>query len=246
MNLVGEHDFTKPDGTSLGENDHISFDVGFYSSMLKNEQYRAKKAADKDSYIWDRLIEAFTTNMLAGTTIVPEGKTFELAEHEEGIRHMAIVPRYKRRHFGKSILGALEKGTTTDRFTRAMLPGPSESDRDTGFFFMTLAVPNLKLAGGYEQYRTVRRNMLLTYAFALLEKYRGLKRIVGIATEPPSKTGEDGSSEDLIVAEPGPWTPEFLKELEESKKHSTSSKRGNSKNLACKEMSCRRWRRLPN
>jgi hypothetical protein len=55
MNSVGEHDFTKPDGTSLSENDHISFDVGFYSTMLKNEQYQAKKAADKDSYVWDRL-----------------------------------------------------------------------------------------------------------------------------------------------------------------------------------------------
>src|SRR5882672_8539395 len=41
--------------------------------------------------------------------------------------------------------------------------------------------------------------------------------MVGIATEPPSKTGKDGSSEDLIVAEPGPWSPKFLKELEESK-----------------------------
>ena len=101
--------------------------------MLKNEQYQAKKLPIKTLYVWDRLIEAFTTNMLAGTTIVPEGKLFELAEHEQGIRHMALVPRFKRRHFGEFILRALEIGTTTDRFTRAMLPGQSESDRDTVF-----------------------------------------------------------------------------------------------------------------
>ena len=217
MNSDGEHDFTKPDGTNFSESESVSFDVGFYSDMLNNAQYRAKKAADQDSYVWDRLIEAFTTHMLAGTTIVPTGTLFELAEHEQGIRHMALVSRCQRRNFGKAILGALEKGKTADRFARAMLPGPTENDRDTGFFFMTLAVPSIELAGGYEQYRSARRNMLETYAFALLEKYRGLVRIVGIATEPPGKSAKEGSSEDLIMAEAPEWTPEFLERLEKSK-----------------------------
>ena len=183
MNSSGEHDFTKPDGKSFGECDYVSFDVGFYDHLLKNKQYQAKKAADDVSYAWDRLIEAFTNNMLAGTTIVPDGAPFVLSEIEQGIRHMALVPRYKRRLFGAGILDALEKSNLTDRFTRSFLPGPNDTERETGFFFMTLAIPKFELPDGYDGYRIVRRKLLEIYGFALLEKYRELKRIVGIATE---------------------------------------------------------------
>ncbi len=124
MNSSGEHDFTKPDGTAFGENDHVSFDAGFYNDLLKNEQYRSKKAADNVSYLWDELIKEFTTNMLAGTTVVPKGTPFVLSDLEQGVRHMALVPRFKRRLFGEAILDALEKSDTTDRFTRTMLPDP--------------------------------------------------------------------------------------------------------------------------
>lgn len=179
MNPAGEHDFTKPDGTELGDA-HVSFDVGFYDDLIKNRQYLAKKEADKISYAWDALIEQFTKNMLAGTTIVPDGMPPELSELEKGIRHMALVPRYKRRLFGEAILDALEKSKNTDRFTRSLLPGPSDPQRDTAFFFMTLAIPKFELAEGYEGYRKARRKLLEVYAFALAEKFRELKRVVGI------------------------------------------------------------------
>lgn len=218
MNSLGEHDFVRPDGSDFIENDGVSFGVGLYGELLHNQQYQAKKVADKSSYVWDTLIEQFTTHMLAGTSVLAEGEEFELSELEQGIHHMALVPRYKRRLFGEALLDAFEKAKTTDRFTRAMLPGPTEKERHTGFFFMTLAIPNIQLEGGYEQYRKARRHMLKTYAYAFLEKYRNLVRIIGIATEPPHTIGRGGSSEDLIFIEPKGWPPEFLKELEEAKK----------------------------
>ncbi len=229
MNSSGEHDFTKPDGTTFGQNDHVAFDVGFYDELLTNKQYQAKKTADDVSYVWDRLIEEFTTNMLAGTTIVPDGAPFVLSDLEQGIRHMALVPRYKRRLLGEGIVDALKKSNTADRFTRAFLPGPEDTDRETGFFFMTLAIPTFEVKGGYEEYRSVRRKFLEIYAYALLEKHRDLKRIVGIATEPQSEITRGGSSEDLIVVEPDEWTPEFLKELEELKKALNIAQEGNFK-----------------
>jgi hypothetical protein len=82
---------------------------------------------------------------------------------------------------------------------------------------MTLAIPKFELSEGYEGYRKARRKILEIYAFSLLEKYRELKRVVCIATEPRSKIVNGGSSEDLIVIEPGEWTPEFLKQLKEAK-----------------------------
>ena len=86
--------------------------------------------------------------MLAETTIVPDGMPSELSELEKGMRHMALVPRYKHRLFGEAILDALEKSKNTDRFERSLLPGPSDPQRETAFFFMTLAIPKFELAEG--------------------------------------------------------------------------------------------------
>jgi hypothetical protein len=142
---------------------------------------------------------------------------------------MALVPRYKRRILGEAIIDALEKSTKADRFTRTFLPGPEESDRDTAYLFLTFAIPNFDV-GGYEGYTKTRRKLLEIYAFALLEKHRELKRVVGIATETRKEIAQGGgSSEDLIVIEPEPstWTPEFLKELEELKRNLNMLQEGN-------------------
>jgi hypothetical protein len=215
MNSEDEHDFTKPDGSHLGPNDKIGLETGIHAALLKNPQYVAKKIADRNSYVWDSLIEAFTKHILAGTSIVPEGQSSELAEHEQGVRHMAVVPRFGRRLLGNAILGALELGRTADRFTRGVLPGPTERNQTTGFFFMTLALPKAELKRGYEKYRTTRRRMLEIYALAFLKMHPKLERVVGIATEPPRENQSHGSSEDLIVAEVPEWTPEMLAYLEE-------------------------------
>ena len=225
MNPQREHDFTRPDGSPLGADEHVTFEPGLYEDMLQNPQYRAKKQEDADSYVWDRLIQQFTDHMLAGTTVVPDGEPFDIGEMEQAIRHMALVPRYLRRIKGKAILDALEQGRKADRFTRAILPGPTEPNQETGFFFMTLARPKFELNGGYEQYRAVRRNMLQAYAMAFLEKNRRLTRMVGIATEPPS--AGQGASEDLLVIEGIVWTEKLSADLEERKEAFNIMKAGN-------------------
>ncbi len=234
MNQQGEHDFTMPDGSSLGQDDFVSFGSGFHQDMIKNAQYLAKKSTDKNSYVWDRLIETFTTHMLAGTTMVPDGLPDALSDLEQGVRHMALVPRYVRRALGDAILDALQKGTTAPRFTRALLPGPTQADQETAFFFMTLAPAKFQLEGGYEQYRTVRRNMLEAYALAFLHRNPKLKQVVGIATEPPSGNRNTGSSEDLMVVYLPEWTPELLRDLEERKKVFSIIQEGNYKEYAVK------------
>jgi hypothetical protein len=217
MSSEGVHDFTKLDGSNLGPTDVIGLQAGFHAHMMRHPQYLAKKQADENSYVWDSLIEAFTTHMLDGTTIVPDGQPFVLSNLEEGVRHMAIVPRDLRRMLGDAILDALRKSTKADRFARGFLPRPGDPEQDTGFFFMTLSVPGFELAGGYEQYRSARRAMLEIYAFSFLQKNPKLKQVVGIATEPPMRGR--GSSEDLIVVyAPEEWTADFLMNLEEQKK----------------------------
>ncbi len=224
LNAAQEHDFTKPDGTAWNDGDSFTLGTGHYAGMLKNEQYLAKKSADEVSYAWDRLIRVFTDTMLAGTTIVPQGETFQLNEQEEGVRHMALVPRHMRREYGRGIIDALQRGASVSRMTRAFLPGPTATEQGTAFFFMTLAVPNIELEKGYEQYRQVRRSMLETYALVFLQRYRNLKRIVGIATEPPG----GGGSEDLILAAPpAEWSVQFIEEVEQRQRDFTIAQEGN-------------------
>lgn len=213
MNAAGEHDFVRPDGSPWAENDHVTYAGGHYAALQVDSRYIAKKQADKISYLWDALIQTFTDHMLAGTSIIPAGQKTELSDHEVGIRHMTLLPRFIRRMHGAGVAEVLEKGKATDRYMRAFLP-PPEAPSDTAFFFMTLKVPNIQLKGGYEQYRAVRRNMLEAYGLTLLHRNPQLKRIIGIATEPPSAaTNSQGSSEDLIYMEPPPWTAALLEKL---------------------------------
>lgn len=215
MNSRGEHDFTKPDGSDLKVNEKISLGVGFYQDLRSHKQYRAKKKADRASYVWDRLIELFAEHLLNGTSVVPEGVTFNFSDIEECLRYMALVPRYLRRSLGEGISDVLSKSSRQDRFSRSFFFEEPESLRDTCFFFMTLAVPKHELEGGYAAYRHTRQMVLETYALALLKKKEDLKRVIGIATEPRGHRG--GSSEDLIKVEGVVWTPELDVELEERK-----------------------------
>jgi hypothetical protein len=214
MNPQGQHDFTRPDGQPLGQGEFLHIATGQYEQLQNDPQYIAKRDADRQSYVWDDLIKTFTGHMIAGTSIAVDGQPFVLSDSEEAVRHMALVPRFTRRLLGKSIVEVYEKGRNKPRYTRSFLPGNLSADEETGFFFMTLAVPERGLPDGYDQYRTARRRMLEVHALSLLEKYPVLKRVVGIATEPATK---GGSSEDVIFVRDIQWTPRLRTDLAQGK-----------------------------
>jgi hypothetical protein len=41
--------------------------------------------------VWDQLVEQFTTNLLAGTSLFPEGQKYDLAGFGNALRYMALV-----------------------------------------------------------------------------------------------------------------------------------------------------------
>lgn len=216
-----EHGFSHPENRPWGTTDRLALDKGHYESMIRNPQYIKKKEADKDSYLWDRLIEAFTNHMLAGTTIVPEGEHFEMGKHTLGVQHMAQEPRVMRRMLSERITGILEKSKLQDRTFGSSLPTAEYPGDGTGYIFLTLALPKKKLEGGYQQYRQARSNMLYTYCLGTLKQFPLLKRIVGIATEPlPSPNTQSGASEDMVfVLQPNEWSLELRNEFEMLRKH---------------------------
>lgn len=217
MNEVGEHAFSKPDGTAFEAHEHMGIEPGLYPNLVRHPQYIAKKQADEVSYLWDRLIDAFASTVLDGTALVPEGQPDAVEYTERALRYMALVTRFRRRLMGDGIAEVLRDSPRHDRFTRSFLPGSTEPDQETGFFFMTFSTPKVTLPGGYDQYRRARLNALETYAYALLEKQPTLRRVVGIAREPLVRKGV-GMSEDIILLEDVVWTDQLKARLADLKK----------------------------
>lgn len=202
INDDGDHDFALG-----GEEPPITIDRQRYERLLKDPRYIAKKQADKISYLWDMLIEAFTNHMLDGTSITMDGYKFDLKESELSVRYMALQQRFIRRSHGEAVKGALDKGMKHDRFFRVMFSPEHGKENETAFFIQTVKYLDwMEQKGGYEQYRRKRTDFSRVYAKGLLVRYPHLKRVVGISREPLNQGR--GISEDLVYAEQAEWTEE--------------------------------------
>lgn len=202
INTDGDHDFVVEEGKAP-----VTIDHQHYSRLISDPRYEAKKQADKVSYLWDRLIEAFTNHMLDGTSITLEGYDFDLRKNELGVRQMALVPRFLRRSHSEAVAGALEKGKHSDKFVRVMMSPDGTKENETAFFILTVKYLDwMEAKGGYEKYREMRSGLSMIYARGLLERHAHLKRVVGISREPPDQGR--GISEDMVYAEQYDWTDE--------------------------------------
>lgn len=218
-----ERAFVKPDGTAWLPMDHVIAEEGAYSKLTTHPQYLARKKADEISYAWDRLIESFTKHMQDGTIETPSGPDTEqlpaLSEMEIGVRYMALEPRISRRIHATGLLDAFGKITKPGlRFFRGLRPFGPQSGR-TAFGFLLAAPKDYPLAPGadYLEYRQRRAALLAAYGMNFLEQNRDLERFVGVGMEPPLLSRGHGGSEDLIVCEPGEWTPEVVAYAKEGK-----------------------------
>lgn len=202
INADGDHDFVCDDKATP-----IVIDRHHYQNFIANPRYIAKKRDDEISYLWDKLIEAFTNHMLDGTSITLDGYEFDLRKNELGVRYMALQRRFIRRAHGEAVRGALLKGKDHDCFFRVMFSKPESKESETAFFIQTFKYLDwMEELGGYEKYRQKRNERALVYAQGLLERYSHLERVIGFSREPPDQGR--GISEDLIYAEQTEWTEE--------------------------------------
>ena len=95
-----QHDFNIDDKFDLAY-----FDEGSWASVSSNPQYVAKKAADRQSYAWDEIIEKFSHNIVSGT--LESGNDRPLSDHERGLRMLASESRLSRRNLAKALLSEL-------------------------------------------------------------------------------------------------------------------------------------------
>jgi hypothetical protein len=184
--------------------DYIAIDGGFWSDFVQRPEYRARIEQNKMSYLWDRLIEKFARHQIDGTgaSYKPEG----WERHEGGMRYMALEPRAVRRGLSAQILDAIETfPENLDFGVRTLLP--ADGTKSVAYLFMQVCpIKDLD----YDQYRSIRRELLMTYSLALLHDRPEIDRVVGIALEPPRLFSSAQISEDMALAERAMNSPDVL------------------------------------
>jgi hypothetical protein len=193
---------------------------GEWAAYLWSDGYLAKSLANDRSGLWDKLINLFSGNVIAGTSVSIIDELASAEKSERGLRFMALENRFSRRILSEAVLGALKKAEELrrDRFTRLMMPTRESANQRLVYILMILAYPTELeneggLEGGYEQYRLARAHMLDAYCINVLAEHRHLNIAVGIAIDASSlQTGRRGGSEDLMAIQIDEWTDELLVE----------------------------------
>jgi hypothetical protein len=215
-----EHDFSRPGGGDWQQGEKLSIPAGTFAGLAALPGYKARKEADRVSYVWDRFLGLFTTAILSGDAQGAFGDEPKPAEAEEGLRSMALEPRLRRRLLGASIAEGMKKAedAKANQFARSMVPGKHSVDDTIGYVHLILAHHGKAPGKEYEEYRKRRLTMLQGYCFDMLKSSSRLKRAVGITMDASSKvTGRLGGSEDFFALEVDKWTPGLERYAQELK-----------------------------
>jgi hypothetical protein len=199
LNSKGEHDFIVPEGTDV-----IGIDEGFWDGFVKSPEQKAQIEANRVSYLWDMLIERFTTHILGGTQYYTTHPG-SISDGERIMRFLAREPRTRRRMLAQSLLELVEARPFSMRRTRVLLPS-----REGDPYYVLLVLPCTEWMSEAD-YREVRRKMLEACCMVAKLVFPEAQDIVGIATETGS-VANDHRSEDSLYLDARWWTEEHQAE----------------------------------
>ena len=198
MDSDGTHGF----GIDTSQYGGVFVSEGEWLELQRNAQYLSKKQADKVSYIWDRFIEYFNECHATGNI----RRQVETKDYERAIRHMAAFNRVERRVAGQRLKHILE--TTGPDDTRYSAIVTEEGKKAFAFVLFSPRADR-----SYDEYLTVRLELLAAYSNILKLKTPALREVIGIALE-PSKPGR-GGSEDLAYFDYCSWSDEQRRQAKE-------------------------------
>jgi hypothetical protein len=185
---------------------------GEWHDFASSEAFRRRIDANKVSYFWDDLIQRTCDNFIEGTS----GGNSDLYGGKSAIVEMACEPRFSRRALAKNMLeksAAFPASQGNGGLMRHMSTMPSFF-KDRMYVFLQVEV---KRDVDYERgYRVVRRRLLEIACGATKNKFPHLKKIIGIAVEPPKFNRT--VSEDVLLLECDDWPEDRKKYYEEENK----------------------------
>lgn len=167
---------------------HLVISDDLWSGFRSRAEYRAKKEADKDSYVWDKLIEVLAEFALEEK--MEFGKT--LSENEVVLRCLAHEDRFARRLLSVSFKTFLERARAGEVRARVM-----SSPSGVGYVFF---------AAPPEQARELRMAELANRCFIARNESRDCITIIGIGLN--VKPAKEGFATDLCLLSMPTWTEE--------------------------------------
>ena len=158
-----------------------------FEEVYCSAEYQGKIKADRDSFVWDYLIRAFTKPAEEG--ILEEGSQADRATIDPAFRELAIENRFARRMLGKAFREAAEI-----HFDDRLLCRITQScATHTVYVFLFM---RQEQGEDNQKYRRARTAFLAAYCIKAAEKFNHLGKVVGIAMCPK---GSRQGCEDLFV-----------------------------------------------
>ena len=180
------------------EHDLLVVGDDLWEGFSKKNEYKAKKAADENSYVWDRLIEGLSKDIMSGSLEFGP----DLNESEAAVRVMARENRFSRRMLGKSFTEFYELARQKKVRSRMAM---SLSD-----------VTYVLLALQHGEDRKYRAAELSGRCFVARGLHPDRKTVIGLATE-RYEEGK-GYSFDIVYLYKEIWTEEDQKQMRYAQK----------------------------
>lgn len=174
---------------------------GEWKDFSESKIYKAKKLANRNSYLWDEIIQRTCQNALDGTLL---GNS-TLLRGQSAIHEMAKEPRFFRRALSEAMISAVQNfPETSEPIVRNLSFMPSFYD-GKAYVFLQLKVT--KVADYDNDYRPKRQALLQIACGAAKNKFQDLHTIIGIAIDAPKFA--DRNAEDFILLRCENWTHEL-------------------------------------
>lgn len=173
----------------------ICFEEGLLDELRQSEIYLNWRKKMRKSYFWDELLQKtffFIENGLSASTTSPT-----IQEQSELFKRMAREDRFHRYCLSKGFLSFLSTIDPNYRGTRVLF-NPSEPDS----CYLLFLLPRKEYMSD-EEYRSVRKEMLMDYCAITKVEYPEVSHIIGVAHE--SSEGQY-TSEDFIYLDATEWS----------------------------------------
>lgn len=191
----GEHDFNIP--STDRPPTFIMLDED-WQEFTQSAPYNRKKAAEAESYVWDRLIENVASHADRGTLAV--GQEHGLAGTEGLLRLLASENRFKRRLLAKGFNELRRLATTGPENVRIRTALDADDDRRAYVFCIVRRRRNKDA-----EYRINRRGLMVSHLEITKLRRQQLREIIGIAVAPANDPDE---SVDIAARVYDAWSDE--------------------------------------
>lgn len=179
----------------FGEADLLVIDDTVFKGFIDSEDYKSAQESLKPSYLWDHLIEHFTSDLL--TDGMFDYTNNEITNDQHALIQMALQPRGHRANLAESFAEFIEK-PELNIASRVIL-----AYQNTAFVFFV----------GSSSDREARAQELGMRCLVVRGRLPDVEKVVGIATDRPGVS--KGHSSDLVYLDIPEWSDELERKVQQ-------------------------------